>query len=171
MRYTCSLPLLLVLIMAALPGCSRKKASELSTYEACPKPTIVRQLSRHKILSQDQNPQLKVIWTLERVAKTSCEVKRFGSHLAATVRLSATKGPAFPAGQTTVNVPYFMVVRDGTGQIIDKTNRVVTLTFDSPEESYASLTDTISITGLPQSTDNAFESLSFMLGLQADPQE
>ena len=164
--------LFLICVMIVLPGCAlKKKPGELPTYQACPQPTILRQLSRHKTFSQDPTPQLQVMWTLERVAKTSCEVRRFGSHLEASVRLSVTKGPAFPAGRKTVDVPYFMAVQDTTGRIIEKTTRVVTLTFDTADESYAALTDTIAITGLTISTDKEFDALSFIVGLQAEPQE
>ena len=162
---------LLLLFLALVPGGCTKKIKGSEASQACPKPRILRELSRHRELSTPGEAKLKLMWTLERVVKTTCEARRFGSYLEATVRLSVAKGPAFPEGQRTVRVPYFMIVRDPSGEILEKTTRTVTLTFEGPEASYAALVDTIGIRGLVIPTEEAFESLRFQVGLQAEPEE
>ena len=171
MKNTFRFCLLLALLMA-LSACSKKGSSTLTTYIACPKPVILRQLSKH--VNRSGNQIISVL-TLERVAHSSCQVKKDSSWLEATVRLSVTRGPAFPVDQETVTVPYFLAVADATGRVIAKTNQEVTLTFDDKknpfDKGYTSAVDLIRLDDLATETDAEFDALQFMVGLQVTPEE
>ena len=142
----------------------------------CPRPVILRDLSRQIIVADDTQPfdpsQVIARIQLERVAHANCEVsgQKGRASLEGVVRLSAIKGPYFPKDNKSLEAAYFIVARKPNGDIVGKVEKKTALKFESESDTYVGKIDTVELKQIAIRSDEEFDELEFFVGLQFSPE-
>ncbi|OJV45808.1 MAG: hypothetical protein BGO28_06280 [Alphaproteobacteria bacterium 43-37] len=153
-----------------------EKASLEEDSFGCPRPVILRDLSRQVVVADYNNPfatkNVVARIELERVAHSNCVVKLKNRHasLEGIVRISATKGPDFPEKENSISATYFIIARMPSGEVVGKTEKEIILKFDSENDTYVGKIDLIELSHVEVNTDEEFDQLKFFVGLQFSPE-